>query len=253
MKLPGVVLALFLLALRPALADADMLFQRGQFAAAADAARAEGSAASLALAARATLVVAAYEVADKAKALRLIDEAEADADRALVNTPGSIDAALQKAVAIGYRAKLKRSPGMARTARAMMEAAAKREPRRALAWASLGGWHGEAVTDLGRLVAGTLVGAKTSTSIDCFERAVALDPASPVYRTFYAITLVGIGRDDPAKLRALLAPAANGRGGDGFDQLMRARARALLAALDGGGKDALRTAAKKAAAFAMLD
>lgn len=246
--------AVLLAAATPAIAaDAETLFDRGQFAAAADTARAVDSPASLTLAARATLVVAAYEVDDKRKALMLIDEAEGEADRALSLAPGNVNATLQKAIAIGYRAKLKRSPGLARDARDLMEVTARRAPKSALAWASIGGWHGESIADLGKFIAGTMVGAKSDTCIESYERALALDPASPVFRTLYAITLVGIGKAEPAKLRALLSPAAGARGGDGFEQLMRARARALLAALDSGRKGALKAAAERAKPFANLD
>lgn len=237
----------------PALAaDAEALFASGQFAAAADAARTMKSVESLTLAARATLVVAAYEIGDKANALRLIDEAEADTNHALALAPGDIGATLQKAIAVGYRAKLKRSPGLAKEARALMEAAAKRSPKNPLAWASIGGWHGEAVAEFGKFIAGTMVGAKTDASIAAYEHAVTLDAGSPAYRTLYAITLIGIGKTERAKLRALLTPAATGRGGDGFDQLMRARARALLAVLEGGDAAALAAAAAKSRAFAAL-
>jgi len=246
--------AVALLVARPAhAADAAALFEAGQFAAAADAARGEKSAESLTLAARASLVVAGYEVSDKAKALMLIDEAEADADKALTVSPGDVGATLQRAVALGYRAKLTRSPGLAKQALRLMEQSAKRAPRNALAWASIGGWHGESVVELGKFIAGTMLGAKTDRGVEAFERAVALDASSPVFRTYYAMMLIGIGKPDPAKLRALLTPAANGRGGDGFDQLMRARARALLTALDSGKKSALEAAAQKARPFSGLD
>jgi tetratricopeptide (TPR) repeat protein len=232
-------------------AGADALFNAGQFAAAADAARMVPTADSLTLAARATLVVAAYEVDDKAKALKLIAEAEADADRALKQAPDKVDALLQKAIAIGYRAKLTRSPGAAKDARTLMEDATRRAPKSALAWASLGGWHGESVVTLGRFLAGTMVGAKAKAGIAAYDRALALDPDSPVFRTLYAITLADLD-PDAQRLRTLLTPAARGTGGDGFDQLMRARARALLAALDGGKAGAITAAAAKARPFARI-
>ena len=115
---------------------------------------------------------------------------------------------------------------------------------------ALGGWHGESVATLGKFLAGTMVGAKTGKSIEAYERAIALDGSNPSFRTFYAITLIGIGNTEPKKLRRLLTPAANGRSGNGFDHLMRARARALLAALDGGKSGALEAAAEQARAFA---
>jgi hypothetical protein len=244
------VAALLLASASPAAAaTAEALFAEGQFAA-VPAAAAQTTADQV-LAARALLAVAGYETSDKARALALIAAAEGHANAALKLAPDDVDATLQKAIAIGYRAKLKRSPGEAKTARALMETALKRQPGSALAWASIGGWHGEAVVTLGRFLAGTMVGAKAKEGIAGYERAIALAPDSPVFRTLYAITLADLG-GDPAKLRALLTPAAKGTGGDGFEQLMRARARSLLAALDSGRKGALQAAAAKARPFAKI-
>jgi predicted Zn-dependent protease len=238
----------------PARAEtAASLFERGQFAAAADAGRSRGTADSLVVAAQASLALAGYEIGDEDKALMLLGEARADAERALALAPNDVGALLQKAIAMGYAAKLKRSRSGAKAARKLMLEATERAPGSALAWAALGGWHCGAVADLGKLLAGAILGAKMSKCIEGNERAVALEPQSPVYRTFYAIALVDVGRVDRAKLRQLLTPAANGRGGDGFDMLLRARARALLTALDGGNEDALEQAAEKAKPFAMLD
>ena len=234
----------------PALAaGADVLFDSGRFAAVPAAAA--DTAADQTLAARALLVVAAYETGDKARALSVIAEAERHADAAIKLAPDDVDAALQKAIAIGYRAKLTRSPGGAKVARAMMEKATLRAPKNALAWASIGGWHAESVVTLGKFLAGTMVGAKAKTGLAGYERAVALAPDSPVFRTLYAISLADLD-PDPARLRALLAPAAAGKGGDGFDRMMRDRARRLLAALGTGDKDALADAAAKARPFAGL-
>jgi hypothetical protein len=244
------VAALLLASASPAAAaTAAALFAEGQFAAVPAAA--SQTSADQVLAARALLAVAGYETSNKALALALIATAESHADAALKLAPDDVDALLQKAIAIGYRAKLRRSPDEAKAARALMETALKHQPGSALAWASIGGWHGEAVVTLGRFLAGTMVGAKAKDGIAGYERAIALAPDSPVFRTLYAITLADLD-PDPAKLRALLIPAASGTGGDGFDRLMRDRARALLAALGSGRKGALQAAAAKARPFAKI-
>ncbi len=234
----------------PALAaKADELLRAGQFAAAADAARANENADNLALAAYATLIVAAYEVDTKEKALALIAEAERDANMALILQPNHVGATLQKAVAIGYRAQLTKSPGEAKTARRLMEKAAKAEPNNPLAHTSLGGWHSGAIGQLGGFIAGTVLGAKEKTAIAEFDKAIALDGRNPVWRTFYAMGLIDMGEeDDTEKLRALLTPAANGKAKDGFERLIRGRAKMLLAAL--GDDDKLEAAAKSSRPFA---
>ncbi|MGB3724003.1 MAG: hypothetical protein WA979_14450 [Pacificimonas sp.] len=236
----------------PAMAGkADDLLAAGQFAAAADAARADESAENLTLAAYATLILAAYEADTKDKALKLIGEAEMDANTALALKPGHIGATLQKAVAIGYRAQLTKSPGEAKTARRLMEKAAKAEPKNPLAHTSLGGWHSGAIGELGGFVAGTVLGAKEDRAIAAFDRALALDSGNPVWRTFYAIGLIDMGEEDQTeKLRSLLTPAANGKAKNGFERLIRARAKRLLAAL--GDEDALEDAAEASRPFARI-
>lgn len=213
---------------------------------------AEKSAEALTMTARTALTSAAYHAADKAKALSLIASAEVDANKALALSPNNIDASLIWAIATGYRAKLGKSPGLAKQARSMMEAATKRAPKNAMAWATLGGWHGELVATLGKFIAGTIIGAKSDVGIAAYERAISLDATSPAINTLYAISLVGMGKGDPVKLRALLTPVASGQGGDNFDVIMRERARALLAALDSGKKGALATAAAKSRAFSRI-
>ncbi|MEO0501587.1 MAG: hypothetical protein AAF205_13730 [Pseudomonadota bacterium] len=232
---------------------AHTLFMKGQFAAAADAAREAGTPESLALAARSTLVIAAYEVDTKKKALQLIDEALADADAALALKPGHVGATLQKAIGTGYRAQLTHSAGGAKRARRLMEYAARQEPDNPLAQVSLGGWHSGAIGRLGRFMGSTLLGAKRDKALAAFDRAVMLDDEDPIYTTFYAIGLVDMGmEEETAKLRELLTLAANGPPAmDGFERLVRARAREMLAAV--GDEDALEEITAASRPFALID
>ena len=233
-------------------AKADDLFEAGQFAAAADAARGVETPESLALAARATLVVAAYEADTKERAMRLIGDAMADADSALALAPNHVGAMLQKAIALGYRAQLTRSPGDAKAARRLMERAYAADRRNALAAASLGGWHSGAIGNLGRFVAGTLLGAKKDEAVKYHNRAVQLAPNDPVFRTFYAIGLIDMGEEDEVgMLRSLLGPVAKGRDRSGFEGLIQQRARDIVAAL--GDDKKLEAVAAASQPFAQID
>ncbi|MFN7177477.1 MAG: hypothetical protein ACK4MX_11390, partial [Thermaurantiacus sp.] len=167
-----------LLAAAPAAhaADAEALFAQGRFADAVAAGSSAQSAAALIAAGRAASTEAAWRAPDRARAEALLEQAEALFDRALKLEPRNTDAVLQRAITVGYRAKLRNSPGLARQARRGMEQVIERNPRDALAHAALGGWHGEAVATLGRFVAGTALGANRQGFEQSFERAMALDP-----------------------------------------------------------------------------
>jgi len=208
--------------------NARALFNSGRFDAAAQAARTEGQ---LALSARALLIQAAYGTTDRDQALALIDKAEGMADAALHRNTGDKDAALQKAIAVGYRAKLTRKPSDAKQARAFMEALVKAEPKEAEPWLALAGWHGEAVTTLGRLLAGAVLGAKRDVAVADFDKAVALGGNHPLYPTYSAIVLLMMDKDYGPKATALLERASRMEAVDGLDALMRRNANALLVPL----------------------
>ena len=154
--------AFLLLAASPALADAASAFRDGKWQAAVAAGRAEATPACLIIAARSQMAIAAWYTKDRSQALALVAEAEKDFDAALAKAPGNVDAQLQKAVAVGYRAKLTKSPGLAKDARRRFEAIRAAHPDNAIAWAAVGGWHAGAIATLGSFMASAVVGAKTS-------------------------------------------------------------------------------------------
>jgi len=234
--------------LLPAIACADdpaiALFRAGSFAACASAARQQDSANAAALAARATLVVAAYQSDTRAEAESLIDQAMRDARLALARQPDHVEGLLQLAIATGYRAKLHRAPGQAREARTLMERAMALDPDNAFAWAALGGWHGETVATLGGFLAGLTLGARKAEALRYYEGALMRDPASPSFPTFYAFNLIRLkDKAQRTRITALLQDAAGLEPRDGFERLLRQQAREVLAALLAGQVDKARTLA----------
>jgi hypothetical protein len=185
-------------------------------------------------AARGASTLAVYEARDKAEAKALLDEALGHANAAAGLAPASLDAQLQQAIIIGYRAKLDRSPGGARQSRRAIDAVLAKAPTDALANAVLGGWHGEAIATLGGFVAGTVLGAKKGEFVRHFDRALAAEPASVVYPTFYAFTLLNLGADNAGKARELLARADRGRPQDAYEALIQGHARRVLKPLAAG-------------------
>jgi tetratricopeptide (TPR) repeat protein len=255
-----------LLTAAPALATpAEEAFKTGQFAQAASLARANcleqidqltkieatadatlkiknTAASACALAARATLTVAAYQTNDRARADGLINTAYADTQIALAQIPNHIEGTLQTAVALGYRAKLAQSPGIAKDAKKYMERAIALAPNNAFASLALAGWNGEAVADIGSFIAGTVLGAKKDTAIKYYEQALKLDPASPTVHVLYAFNLYRLDAKKYApRVTQLLTSAVALKPRDGFELMNINNARDVLVGLQ--SKDEKRTTA----------
>lgn len=220
-------------------------FVAGRMADAARAGRAEGTADGLILAGRATSMLAAWQTPDRARAKALLEQAEQDLARALKLQPGNADALLQQGIVVGYIAKLERSPGTAKRARLQFEAVLAARPADPLALAAMGGWHGEAVVTLGKLLARTALGAKVADSLRFYDRAVATTGGDPAVPIFYASTLLGLSADNGDKAKALLQRAVRARPRDGFERLLQANARAILVPLEKGDIAAAREAARR--------
>lgn len=230
-----------------AASTAQAAFATGDFATAATAGRAEQTVPSLVIAGRATAIEAAYRTPDKARARTLLAQAVADFDAAQKKDPGNFDAIVQRGIAIGYQAKLERAPGLAKQAKKSFETALAKRPGDAVALGAMGGWHGEAVATLGKFLAGTALGAKEGESLKFYDKAVAAPGADPAIPVFYASTLLALSADNAPKAKALLERAVKARPADGFDKLMQANARAILAPLAKGDvAGARRTAARLA-------
>lgn len=227
-------------------------FRAGHFAEAASQGRAEATAASLILAGRSSLTIACFETNDSGRALSLVDAAEHDFDAALAKAPGNNEALLQKATAIGYRAKLTKSGGQAKEARRLFEAAVAREPNNALAWASIAGWHAASVATLGKFIAGTVLGAKLDTAMKDFDIALAKDPRNPLNRVFYAFTLLDLDTDNAPRAASLLREASGMPPRDGVEALTKRGVAEVLPLLDHGDVKGARATARRLLPFGTL-
>ncbi len=236
----------------PAFADSAASFRDGKWQAAITQGRAEATPASLVLAGRSQLVLAAYEARDKATALAQVATAERDFDAALAKAPNNADAQIQKAVAIGYRAKLTRSPGLGKDARKRFEAVKAAHPDMALAWAAVAGWHGGAIATLGSFMAGALMGAKAGEVDTGFAQALKLDPTNPVHHMFYAMTLLDLDKANAPRAAAALQGIGQLPARDGYEALARAQGVQLAAALKTGDAAAAQVLARRMQAFGTL-
>lgn len=244
---PAFVLALGLAA--PAYADAADAFRDGRWAEATREGRAEATTQSLIYAGRANLWVAGYETQVKERAEALIAAAEKDFDKALAKDPANREAQIQKAVAIGYRAKLTKSPGLAKDCRDRFIAVRDAHPDYALAWSAVAGWHGGSVASLGGMMAGMVLGAKTSTFEQGFQRVFALEPRNPAFRTLYAITLLDLTPKNADKAAATLKGIEKLPAADAFERAMRSQGVRIAATLAKGDAKAAQQLARQLSAF----
>ena len=247
--LRSISIALLLATAAPAFADAAGSFRDGRWAEAVTQGRAEATAASLVYAGRAELTIAGYTLTDKTAAKVAIDAAQRDFEAALAKAPNNQEAAIQRAIALGYRAKLDRSPGEAKETRKAMEAVLAKDPNYALANAALGGWHGGAVATLGGFIAGTVLGASRSASDRYFAVAMARDPKNIIHPVTYAFTLLDLDADNGPKAAQLLRTAVALPTKDAYDAQNRKGAAMVLALLDKGDAKGARTLAKKIEPF----
>lgn len=242
------------LAAAPAAAEtAAGFFRDGRFDQAAAAGLKENTPESLVIAGRSLMNEAAYEARDRATADRLLSQSLAAFDRALALRPGDQAATLQKGIATGYVAKLARSPGGARAARRLMEAARAKDPNDGLAAAAIGGWHGESIATLGSFIAGTVLGARRGEAIKGFDAALRLDPKSPVHPVFYAFMLLGLdGANAAPRATELLRRAEVLPARDGFEALMKRQAAQVLPLLARGDVRGAQATVKRLQPFGML-
>jgi hypothetical protein len=245
-------LLLLLASAAPAEAAAIDAFRAGDWAQAVRDGHAENSVEGLILAGRATLSIAGYQTDDKARALGLIAAAEADFDKVLARAPGNVEAQLQKAVAIGYRAQLTRGIGLAKDTRRRFEAVRTAHPDNWLAWSALGGWHGGAIAAVGSFIAGTALGAKRSEMERSYLQALKLAPAQASTRTFFAITLLDLDAGNGARAASLLKGIENLPAQDGFEALLKRQGMELAAVLAKGDAAAAQTTARRLKAFSRI-
>ena len=241
-----------LIAAAPVRPDAAQLFRLGQFAAAAEAGRAEHTAQSLAVAARATLTRAAFLTSDRNEAKALTLQGESDADAALRLDPHNYDALFQRASGLGYRATLTNSPKLATQTRVIFTGLAKSDPARSEAWLGLGAWNGEAVDNVGRFMAGMVLGAKLSAMEAAFAEAEKRMPNSPVPYAYHGCLVLRITPDQSARATALLQIAVRNRPREAYEAVAQKGAAEVLALLQHGDLAGARALAKRLGSFGKL-
>ena len=216
------------------------LYAAGKYEEAVKAGVAEADAPGYAIAARAVLAEA---VLAPAPCMACLKRAEDFARKAVAADPANADGQVWLAVSLGYQARitgavvarLHDAPGQSKAA---LEAAVKAAPDNPFAVSALGGWHIEVVRGGGAFMAGLLYGAKESTALSLFDRAVHLAPGNVAVRYQIGLSLSGF---DPDKYRARidseLQAATKAVPASLYEKAMQGRAGELLALLRAGAAD----------------
>ncbi|WP_336959802.1 hypothetical protein [Sphingobium aquiterrae] len=201
---------------------------------------------------RELLTAAAFQAADKARALALIGQALAAADRILASRPGDREATLQRGVAIGYRAKLTLSRSDARASLGIFEGLAARDPRDAEAQMVIAGWHLDAIDQLGGFMARTMLGAKARVGETAMARAVALGNQRAFYPGLAAMMQIRLNSSDIGGARKWAEAAALAPAPTPLDVAMKRGAIAILPALRANNGKAAAALARKLLPFGKL-
>jgi len=183
---------------------------------------------------RAMLVQAAYATATKTAALALIEKAVVTATGELRQNGKDREAALQQAIATGYKAKLTKSLSEAKLSKRLFETLAASDPNDPEAQVALAGWHLEAVHDVGSMIAGAMLGARKKAGLVALDRAVALGQGRALFSGYAAMLRIVLDSGDIAAARTLAEKAANGSAPTQVDKIMKINAARLLVPLRAG-------------------
>jgi hypothetical protein len=210
-----------------------------------------GSSAASAATPREMLTAAAFDAPNKPAALAQIAAAQAAAEAELRAKPGDREATLVRAMAIGYRAKLARVRADAVEARRLFEALAKADPRDPEAQLVIGGWHLDSVADLGRMMAGAVLGARSGEGLAALDRAVALGGGQhATYPGIASMMRIRLDSSDVARARQLAEAAAQAPATTPLDRIVQRGAVALLVPLRAGDGKAAAALAIRLLPFA---
>jgi len=238
------LLALLLAGAGPGSDELFALYARGQYDEAMREGAASGTAAGLAIAARAAMADATMR---REPCLDCLKRGEDFARRAIAADRTMADGHIWLAAALGYearivglvRARLKNDPAEAKES---LDEAMRLQPGNAYALAALGGWNVEVVRVGGKFLAGKLYGASLEQGLALFDRATRAAPRNVAVRYQIALSLAGLGA--PAtrdRMESELEAAIQAAPETAYEKFVQTRARELQTLLkrgDGAAFDA---------------
>ncbi|WP_395327160.1 hypothetical protein WBP06_10240 [Novosphingobium sp. BL-8H] len=198
------------------------------------------------------LTTAAFKTDDKAKALQLIGQAIANADRALAARPGDREAALQRGVAIGYRGKLLHSRTDVKASLDVFQRLQAQNPRDPEVQMAIAAWHLGAVDELGGFLARTALGARKDQGLAAMTRAVDLGGNQAFYPGLAALLQIRSDHGSIAQSRKFAEAAATAQAASPLDAILKRAALAILPALRANDGKAAAALALKLLPFGRL-
>ena len=188
------------------------------------------------------LVQAAFQTTDKQAAIAKVNQV-------MAATASASDASgqLQHATAIGYHAKLTRSPSEAKRSRALFEQLVAANPRDAEAQLMLGGWHLDAIAE-GFLTA-SFLNAKKALGLAGVDRAVAIGGDRAFFKGMAAMMRIRLDPDDIGTALTLASAAAAAPTPTDLDRIAKRDAQAMLIPLRAGDGRAAAALARKLLPF----
>lgn len=202
--------------------------------------------------AREMLVEAAFSARERAGALASVGAALISAEAALVRNPQDREARMQRALAIGYRGKLKRGRADVKAARTQFETLVAANPRDAEAQMALAGWHLGAIGELGPLMARTALGARKERGLKALDAALAAGGGRAVFPAFASFNRIQLDPGDIASARALAETAVRARVVRPEDAIMKRHAAQVLPLLRSGNGKAAAALADKLMPFGRI-
>lgn len=184
------------------------------------------------------LTQASFGDRDRAVALKRVEAVIAD----LRDNVGA-EAAILRATALGYRAKLTGSRSDLSSARKNYEAALATQPRNAEAQLGLGAWHMSVIGKAGAIL-GRVFGASRGKGEVALDNAVALGGDRAFFPGLAALFRI---RDNPADARGrqLAEQAVKAGTPTGLDRIMQRSAGAVLVQLRAGRRNEARVLAQR--------
>ncbi|MEH3107297.1 MAG: hypothetical protein PGN09_08450 [Sphingomonas fennica] len=198
------------------------------------------------------LTQTAFVTTDKAQAIAQLQQAIRTADGLLAGKPGDREATMQRAVAIGYRAKLTRSRSDAVAVKKIFDQLAASNPRDPEAQMLLATWNLDAVDQLGGFLAKTALGARREAGEAALANAVALSGGRPFFTGLAALLRIRLDPANVAAARTLAEAAAKAPAATPLDRLMKRDAALILPILQRGDGKAAAALAEKMLPFGRL-